>query len=221
MGGTRDLYDAIRAHGPGGAPATDDELSARASARRRRGRLLGTVLAVWVCALVVVGACGSYVGTYGFLAQGSDPSPMPSDPGSLFVTTRMDASGSAVDVYCWSSGGEFSQLVTIKNTGLLPVTIYGEEPRSGWFGGQEGLALYLDPSPTDPETAPIFESRTLGADKSIEVWARFDANALRPLSTEATSAGSTIWVEYSVLWETRVARIATRPREIQPRCTAP
>ena len=146
---------------------------------------------------------------------------MPSDPGSLFVTVRTEASGSVTDVYCHSSHGEFAQIVTIKNTGLVPVTIYGEAPDPGYFSGQGSLALYLDPSPTDPRTAPAFESKTLGPNESVEVWARFRSDALAPGTELDVKPRSGIWVAYSVLWETRVAKVATRAREIQPRCTAP
>ena len=220
LGGTKDLYAAIRTHGPGGALAAEGDLSALASRRRRRGRLLRSALAVWVCALVVVGLSGSYVGTYGFLAEGPEPSATPSDPGSLYVSTGADTSGILTDFYCFSSHGEFAQFVTIKNTGPVPVTIYGEPPDAGWFSGQVDLALYRNPLPTDPRTANTFESKTLGANESIEVWARFNADALAPGNELEVRSKSGLWVEYSVLWEKRVARIATRPRQVQPRCTA-
>ena len=227
LGSTRDLYGAIAEHGPGtDRPITDDEANSLGSRGRRRRRLLWSACANWISIVVVATAGGIFLASYDPLAEGSEPGVRPTDPGSLFLTAGTSGRASGIERFCWAPNSRFAQFVTIKNTGMVPVTIYGEPPvpEFGWGDGfrQVDLAAYRDGGnkPTDPRTAPALTSASLGSGESIELWIRYQTGDRAPTDMGYQRVLGGVQIKFSVLWVTKTTGIDVRQIEMNGNCMA-
>ena len=168
MGGTRDLHRAILRHGPGGnLPMTHDEIEALESRAVRRRRRFWSAFAIAICTYLVICLGSVAIESYSPLAEGPAPATVPTDPGSLFVRRDVGKYAHSTNTYCYAPNSRFAGFLTITNTGLLPVTIYGDPPADEFYYldfAQVDLAPYRDTfpadtpitsrQPTDPRIAP-------------------------------------------------------------------
>lgn len=197
------------------------ETPAPASSRRIGWRKIAVVLAT---ALVVgYAATGLFVTTlYLPLTEGSSVGSDQETPGSLFVTSISSPMESgSLWTWCFTPGANFAWFASLRNTGPLPVTIFGAGLPAHPDGfdqvdfAQARVATPAD-TPTythamisNAATAPVLQPTTLAPGDELEVWARFK------MGDGPEGQGVTVWkqslsVHYSVLGFERTADVPFR-----------
>jgi hypothetical protein len=187
----------------------------------------GLINTALVLAIAGMAGYGFLDAVYMPLEQGSSSGSDEAYPDSRFLRTETDPFGSGtLYVYCAKPKGDFAWLISLRNTGPLPITllrlgsgplVLAEQGIEDGFGIHD-LALARSAEPADaplashgfvdPREAPTLGPITLASNDEVEVWVRYATGSR--LAAEGTVATRSIPVRYRVLVVERSAEVPLR-----------